>query len=206
MSDHPQGDRERVLASYQDALDAFRLLAPAISQWSAPTPCGQWTLHDLAGHVLAIVRYWHRLLDAATAGRPFTDLPRGEALAAMNAADLETLPEHGGEERLRSFLDLAAAHRARLGQCDWTVQLGTWPGLGALTVGQHTGVAIGEWHVHGWDMARGVGSDHRPHDTAVVMSGNRVLPGPDEPGDEWRSLLLRYGRDPGWEPPGSTRR
>jgi uncharacterized protein (TIGR03083 family) len=203
MSDHLDGERERVLASYRDALDAFRLLAAAVSEWSAPTPCGQWTMHDLVGHVLAIVRYWHRLLDAAMAGRPSVDLPRGDALAAMNAADLDALPERGGEERLRSFLDLAAAHRARVEEADWTLRLGTWSGLGVLSVGQHTGVAIGEWHVHGWDLARGLGEDHRPADAAVVLAGNRVLPGPEEPGDEWRAVLLRYGRDPEW---GRSRR
>jgi uncharacterized protein (TIGR03083 family) len=198
MGGQREADRARVLASYQDALDAFHLVASAVSEWRAPTPCGQWTLHDLAGHVLAIARYWHRLLNAAVDGRPSTGLPRGDALAAMNAADLETLPEQGGEERLRAFLDLAAAHRARLEAADWSVRLGTWSGLGPLSVAQHTGVAIGEWHVHAWDMARGLGGDHRPADAAVVLAGNRVLPGPEEPGDEWHGVLRRYGRDPDW--------
>jgi uncharacterized protein (TIGR03083 family) len=204
MSEHAVADRARVLASYQDALDAFRLLAPGVSEWDAPTPCGQWTQRDLAGHVLAVVRYWHRLLDAATAGRPFADLPRGDALAAMNAADLDAMPEQDGEERLRSFLELATAHRSRVGEADWTLRLGSWSGLGALSVGQHTGVAIGEWHVHAWDIARGLRADHRPHDAAVVMTGNRVLPGPANPGDDWRAVLLRYGRDPDWEPSSSN--
>jgi hypothetical protein len=202
MSDAESRDRARVLASYQDALDCFRRVAPAASasasEWTSPTPCGHWTLHDLAGHVLAIVRYWHRLLDAATAGRPLASLPRGDDLAAMNAADLAALPEHGGEERLGSFLDLAAAHQERIAEADWSLVLGTWSGLGPLTVGQHAGVAIGEWHVHVWDMARGLGADHRPRDAAMVAAGNRALPGADQPGDEWRAVLLRYGRDPGW--------
>jgi uncharacterized protein (TIGR03083 family) len=194
--------RERILASYADALDAFADLRPAVSDWAAPTPCGTWAALDLAGHVLAIVRYWHGLLHAVAAGAPRTGLPRGDDLAAMNAADLAALSEAGGDERMADFLDEAAAHLERLRRADWDEVLGEWSGLGPLTVGQHSGVAIGEWHVHAWDLARALGRDHRPADVAVVAEGNRVLPGPDGPGgDEWTTLLGRYGRDPSWRPP-----
>ena len=47
-------------------------------------------------------------------------------------------------------------------------RFGTWSGLGDLTVGQHTGIAIGEWHVHAWDLARASGTDHRPSDASTV--------------------------------------
>lgn len=198
MTDAAADGREQIIASYADALAAFRSLGPVVTDWRSPTPCGRWTLHDLAGHLLAVARYWQRLLDAATDGHPLVDLPRGDDLAAMNAADLAALPEARSSERFDRFLERATAYGARVQDADWSVVLGTWSGLGPLSIGEHTGVAIGEWHVHAWDMARSLGRDHRPRHAAAVASGNRVLGGAAVPGDEWRGVLLCYGRDPEW--------
>jgi hypothetical protein len=191
-----------VVDSYADALDAMRALHPKITRWEWPTPCDQWTVLDLSGHLLTIVRYWHRLLDAAEGGHPIVDLPRGRELEAMNAQDLRSLAEAGestGPARMERFYALASAHLRRIERADWGLTLGHWTGLGPLTVGQHSAVAIGEWHVHAWDMARSIGADHRPADADVVAEGNTVVrdvPGIDD--DPWRSLLVAYGRDPAW--------
>lgn len=161
-----------------------------------PTPCGEWTLLDLFGHPLAITRYWHRLLDAAVIGRHGVALPRGPELAAMNARDLFGLPETGGPRRMEVFLDLATAHLRRLDDVDWRMTLGEWSGLGPLTVGQHSGVAIGEWHVHAWDMARSIGADHRAADAVVVAEGNRMVRDVSVRGEPGLVVLAGYGRDP----------
>ena len=65
-----QLDRVRVLAAYDDGVRAVQAVAPRVSDWAAPTPCADWDAAALAGHLLAIARYYHRLLDAAMAGRP----------------------------------------------------------------------------------------------------------------------------------------
>src|SRR5271165_3427914 len=57
----PHEHRERIVAAYGDALHAFDDFYPLISDWDLPTPCGEWTLLDLSGHLLAIARYWHGL-------------------------------------------------------------------------------------------------------------------------------------------------
>ena len=112
--------------------------------------------------------------------------------------DLFGLPETGGPRRMEIFLDLAAAHLRRLGDVDWSMTLGEWSGLGPLTVGQHSGVAIGEWHVHAWDMARSIGAHHRPSDAMVVAEGNRIVRDVLVRGDPWLAVLDGYGRDPNW--------
>jgi Mycothiol maleylpyruvate isomerase N-terminal domain len=193
--------RPRIVASYAEAVGALRDISQRIPQWEWPTPCDRWTVLDLSGHLLTIVRYWHRLLDAAEVGRPLVELPRGRELEAMNARDLASLTdahEGKGPARMELFLALASAHLRRIERADWEITLGHWSGLGPLTVGQHSGVAIGEWHVHAWDMARSIGADHRPRDATVVAEGNRPVRDVAGEEDPWRALLTAYGRDPDW--------
>ena len=217
--DESEPDKSAVLACYAEGVVAIRALGARISDWEAPTPCGDWTAVDLAGHLLAIVRYYHRLLDAVAGGRPLVGLPRGADLAAMNANDLAELEVSGGSERVVIFSELAEQHLQRLWDVEWDATLGTWSGLGDLTVGQHTGVAIGEWHVHAWDLARASGGDHRPNDALTVKKGQRPVrrvvdlagegEGEGEGGEggvsnSWISVLRAYGRDPEWRPPAFT--
>ncbi len=200
----PAAGRAEVLASYDEAIAAVSALSPGVEMWDAPTPCAGWTVLDLAGHLAAVTRYWLRLLAAAVDGRPFADLPTAGALAAMNAADLRGLPERDGSERIARFVELATEHRHRLAAADWELVCGTWSGMGTLTVGQHTGVAIGEWHVHAWDLARALGGDHRPSGPELVQRGQHALFRATADGDPWVAVLAGYGRDPGWRPPGAS--
>jgi Mycothiol maleylpyruvate isomerase N-terminal domain len=198
----PHEHRERIVAAYGDALHAFDGLYPLISNWDLPTPCGEWTLLDLSGHLLAIARYWHGLLDAVEVGEHRIGLPRGQDLAAMNAQDLLALTESDGAERTKLFLRLAELHLERVEVADWDVVLAEWSGMGPLTVGQHSGVAIGEWHVHMWDMARSVGRDHQPNDPWIVAEGNRAIRDIPRDIDPWLAVRTAYGRDPEWTPIG----
>ena len=200
MSHDP--DREAVLAAYADGLDAVGRAGRRVGDWDAPTPCGTWTALEVSGHVLAIIRYYLRLLDAMEDGRPMTHLPRGEDLAAMNSKDLAQLPEGGGAERVERFGELGSEHLRRLRDSEWGRTVGTWSGLGNMTVGEHAGVAVGEWHVHAWDLARASGGDHRPADAITVKQGQRVVLRATGPGDPWAAVLLGYGRDPHWAPTG----
>jgi hypothetical protein len=196
MPSHP----ELVLASYDEGVVAIAQAA-AIASWDAPTPCGRWRAVELVGHLLSIIGYYHRLLDSASIGRPLPDLPRGEQLAIMNANDLSKLTESGGAERTRKFVDAATSYATRLHDIDWDMALGTWSDLGDLTIGQHAGVILGEWHVHAWDLARSVGVDHRPSDPATVAKGQEAVLRAVGPGDPWVEVLRGYGRDPEWSPP-----
>ena len=194
----PEPARSAVLASFDDGVDAIASVGNLVTDWSSPTPCPDWTASDLAGHLLSIARYYHRLLDSTLAGAPIDGLPRGDDLAAMNAADLGRLEASGGAERISEFAGLAHSYGARLadlGESGWDLTLGIWSGLGPLTVGQHTGVAIGEWHVHAWDLAAACGREHRPADPGVVAAGQRVIGRIfTDDGEPWTLVLVGYGR------------
>jgi hypothetical protein len=193
-------DREIVLASYHEGVLAIEQ-ATAIADWDAPTPCVEWRAVELVGHLLAVIRYYHRLLDSASVGRPIVDLPRGEQLAVMNANELSGLIAGSGVERTRQFVGLANDYATRLRKVDWDVTLGTWVGLGDLTIEEHTGVILGEWHVHAWDLARSAGVDHRPSDSVTVANGQGAVLRAVGPGDPWVEVLRGYGRDPDWSRP-----
>ena len=195
---HGPPARDRVVASYREAIGAFEDLHPKIVQWNLPTPCPDWTLLDLSGHLLSVARYWLRLLDAAEAGQHFKGLPRGTDLAAMNASDLFNLAELSGPKRIERFLSAAEDHLRRIEGADWGMILGDWSGLGLLTIGQHSGVAVGEWHVHAWDMARSLGGDHLASDALIVAEGNRAIRDVSMDGDPWLAVLAAYQRDPDW--------
>ena len=44
--------RRRITESYEESLRTFVDLHPRITDWDVPTPCGNWTLIDLSGHLL----------------------------------------------------------------------------------------------------------------------------------------------------------
>ena len=191
-------DRDAALASYDEAVNAISLSALAVERWDAQTPCEEWTAVDLVGHLLAIIRYYHRLLDAAEAGQPLADLPVGVELATMNAEDLRSLPEKDGSQRAERFKDSADDHFRRLQEVDWGLPIGVWQAVGEQNVGQHVSVAIGEWHVHAWDLGRAIGQEYRPSDVLTVSQGHESVFGTIASGDPWLAVLLAYDRDPNW--------
>lgn len=187
-------NRDEVLAAYDDGVAGVQTSIAAISDWSSPTPCAAWTALDIAGHLLAITRYYHRLLDAALVDQPLANLPRGPRLQAMNDADLAALSPDSGPNRITQFVSAAQRYRLRLTDADWELVLGSWEGLGPLTLGQHTGLAVVEWHVHAWDLGRAGGHEHHPSSCHVLATGARALPDPLPEGDPWIATLRWTGR------------
>ena len=192
-------DAGRVWEAYDEGGQAIETVSRAVADWNASTPCAAWRCVVLAGHVLCIARYYHRLLDAALTGHPLSGLPRGEVLVVMNDRDLADLPETSGQERIRDFVRTATAYGDRLRHHDWETSIGTWPGIGRLTIAEHTLLAVGEWHIHGWDLARSAGGDHQQSDPEVVLAGQRILPGSLPDGEAWVAALQAAGRFPLWK-------
>lgn len=188
-------DAVRILAAYVEGVSAIDSVGLAIADWNASTPCAPWQCVDVAGHVLCIARYYHHLLDLALAGTPLSGLPSGETLALMNARDLAELPESSGPERIGGFVQIATAYSDRLRKVAWETSIGDWAGIGPLTIAEHSLLAVGEWHIHAWDLARAVGSNHRPADSEVLLAGRGVLPGAVPEGDPWSATLRSAGRD-----------
>lgn len=116
----------------------------------------------------------------------------------MNARDLAELAPGRGPDRIAAFLPLARRYAERAAEAEWDSVIGDWDGLGPLTVAQHTGLAVGEWHIHAWDLAQAAGADHRPSDPAIVAAGRSILLAApvQQEADPWLAALIGAGRRP----------
>ena len=199
-----------MLSLYDDGLTGFVAacdgLAPA--EWEA-VACGEWTVTDVARHVLAVAGWYHDWLDRAERGAAEPRFPV-EELASHNAAALTELGGLSGPDASAQFVARARAYRDRL-PARWDLPFG-YP-RGTVTAGLHAGVAACEWHLHAWDVARARGRVYRVADpatlyvavgdcaavaeggvkgqlvAALVPLGSRLRP--------WEALLRRSGRAPG---------
>jgi uncharacterized protein (TIGR03086 family) len=127
MSEEPVGQLAR-------ALDATGHVVEAVGpdQWSAATPCADWTASDLLRHLV-----------------------RGNSLFAA-ALGGETLPQEAGPDLQAAYRDSAAALLAAFSapgalERMVTSPFGTVPGAVVLNL------RLTETLVHGWDLAQATG-------------------------------------------------
>ncbi|WP_018656234.1 maleylpyruvate isomerase N-terminal domain-containing protein [Actinomadura flavalba] len=204
-------DRSRVLASYTDGVRAIRALAGRAGDWETPTPCGDWLLIDLAGHLRCVAENYLEYLQDAPDSR-LAKLFARDAVAAVlirqqarqNAAELAVLPAEPGPDRVTAFTVSAGAY-ADLVPDQWDRTHLIYRGT-KYSVGDHTGAACVEFHLHAWDMARALGTDHRPADPALLVSAwhwgvPHLRLRPLATTDPWEAVLRSSGRDPSWHPP-----
>ena len=165
-----------------------------------PTPCADWTVRDLLGHLLGLSAHFAAVArhDAPARGGPPQDLP------ADWKAELDS-----------RLVDLGQAWRAPE----------AWEGEGSaggvtMPNAQLGVVALEEVVLHGWDLAQaiGIGLAVRDEDLAVVadfvagfehagQEARAGLYGPvvDAPGaSELDRVLALAGRDPAWSPAAAT--
>jgi len=160
-------DRDAVLAVHRDGIEALAGFGATASAelWSTQV-CGVWSGAELAGHVLLVSRWYHEWLDRAEAGESDPPFPARQ-LATYNQAALNALEGSPGPERLVEFRRSAMAYADRVEQ-RWDLPYG-FP-YGTVKAGQHAALAAMEWHAHAWDLARGIGEDHRPVDPETLAS------------------------------------
>lgn len=169
-------------------------------QLSGPTPCPEYAVRNLLGHLLGLT------IAFRDAGRkdlgPTTDTSPTTALPDIEPGWREALPEVL-DELVEAWRDPAAwAGETRAGGVDL-------PGAvaGAVTVD--------ELVVHGWDLARATGQAYEPDPAALDFTHGFLAAAVDDPsrGDIFgpvvpvpddAPLLDRViglsGRDPGWKP------
>jgi len=119
-------------------------------QWSAPTPCGDWDVRRLLGHLVG----GNRLFAAALGGVSLEQARQalaGDPLGADPAAAYAD----AAAEVAAAFRELGAPERPV------TIPFGTVP----ATVALH--LRIAEALVHGWDLARATGRTVRFPDDVV---------------------------------------
>jgi hypothetical protein len=162
--------------------------------WLEPSPCPEWRVTDLAGHLRCVADDFHEYLDDAPASRLARLMATGvhpdtlaRKLARQNAAELAALPDAPGPEHIEAFASSARSYAQRLLPM-WDLPHHQYRDV-QVTVGGMAGAACAEWHLHAWDLARALGKDYRPADPDILLRGwNAGMPqlldeaGLDHPG------------------------
>jgi uncharacterized protein (TIGR03086 family) len=179
------------------AAAGFLRVAHAVADLTAPTPCAGYDVRGLLNHLL----YWGPWLVAAGRREDPPSPSAGEAEAALVTDDWRAALE----KQTETLVDVFGTPSAWTGM----TALGT-ARLPASVVGD---MVLGEFVLHGWDLARASGQELRcapgaataVHASAVAMgeqARSMGVYGPAVPVAPGAPLLERAlgasGRDPAW--------
>ncbi|HEY7596860.1 MAG TPA: TIGR03086 family metal-binding protein [Actinophytocola sp.] len=189
------------MESYRRAQELFDsvLAAVPVSAWDRPSACSEWTVRDVAGHVV----WGQRQLRAWATGEQFAD--RTGAPGAPHPAELAADDPVATWRAARSEA-LATLNEQSL------ARLTMLPGLGEIPVSAVVTLLTADNLTHAWDIAHAVGAEAR-FDPAIVPGvfawarknairrpgffGPELAPPADA--DEQTRLLAYLGRAP-WQP------
>jgi len=166
------------LAAFNDGVTVICQLSAQFSEagWAGPSPCPEWRVSDLAGHLRCVADDYHEYLDDAPASRLARLMATGahadtlaRKLARQNAAELAALPDASGPEHIAAFASSARSYARRLPPI-WDLPHHRYRDV-LVTVGGMAGAACAEWHLHAWDLARALGKDYRPADPEILLLG-----------------------------------
>lgn len=190
-----------IVERYRRRADRFEALITGVPDgaWESPSPCAEWTVRDVVGHILDMHGVVFQALDRElSAGPALADDPLGAFRAAR--ADVEAL----------------------LADTELAAMVHDTPG-GRRSVADHVdGVPSADLVLHGWDLARATGQDDTmdPDEVEVFLPGLQQLPpemwipdafgpgvvvfGPEFPvpadAPAQQRLIGLIGRDPEWKP------
>ncbi|MEU4088444.1 TIGR03086 family metal-binding protein [Streptomyces aureus] len=188
---------EPILDRQAEALELFGRRVHAIhdDQWEAPTPCSDWSVRDLVGHLVSEQAWVPALVrDGATVDTVGDSLD-GDLLGADPVAAWEAVAEAS-----RTVF-------AEPGALDRTVHLS----FGDMPAGDYCAQLVTDLTVHAWDLSRAIGADEElpgdllsfavrevtPHAAELEKSGLFAAPEEPPPGaDVQTKLLCLVGRRP----------
>lgn len=166
--------------------------------WDRPSPCADWTVREVAGHAMAVVRN----IAARALGEEPTD-------AFSNLAEI------AGDDPLATY----RTHRARYLEATdrpGALRMPVVSRLGEMTIDSYLEFMRSDTFVHTWDVARGAGidplfdpamvsvilGDYLARDMAPLRTPQRYDAEREvaEGADELTRLIAFTGRDPNWAP------
>lgn len=149
----------RLLDSYERCVDQLEtaLVAVPASRWEDPTPCAEWSLRDIAGHVI----WGQEQLRCWVIGEDYRGLPGGPGTRHPAAiAPGDPLPRW---RTARAATDAALRHAS----LDHTIMLAV---LGEVPLAAMVVILTNDSLIHAWDLRQAVGSDTRLPDDLVAAS------------------------------------
>jgi uncharacterized protein (TIGR03086 family) len=181
-------------ADFARAVEQFGEKVHAITddQWSNTTPCTEWNVHDLVNH-LVYESLWAPALMGGETVAQVGDRYDGDTLGADPA----------------SSWDAAAAKAVAAFQRDGAMEVTIDSSMGPLAARTYLSQLFLDVVIHGWDLARGIGTDDTidpafadqlyaevgPREDEIKsygLYGDRIIP-PDD-ADMQTKLLAVLGR------------
>lgn len=144
---------------YRRALERFDAVLAAVpaDKWDTPSACSEWTIRDVAGHIISSQRHMRAWAtgeeygeDAGGPGAPNPGVMAGDdPVAAWRAARDSATP---------TLTDEALGRMISL------------PGLGELPLGAMVTIVTTDHTVHSWDIAHPLGLDTRLDPELVALT------------------------------------
>ena len=128
--------------------------------WARPTPCDDWSVRDLANHVIGGNFRYVMILG----GEPADTILRTRDEGWFGADPLGSFDD--GFARVTQAFSAPGILRAAVRH----------PKLGAMTGAELRVLRVNELTVHGWDLARALGSDDRLDEGVVLWLLQRLEP------------------------------
>ncbi|MFD5814327.1 TIGR03086 family metal-binding protein [Streptomyces sp. NPDC127038] len=186
-----------ILTRQAEALELFGRRVHAIhdDQWEAPTPCTDWSVRDLVGHLVAEQAWVPALVRDGATVDDVGDSLDGDLLGPDPVVAWETVAE------------ASRAVFAEPGALDRTVHLS----FGDMTADDYCAQLVTDLTVHTWDLSRAIGADEQlpgdllsfavrevtPHAAELERTGLFAPPEEPPPGaDVQTKLLCLVGRRP----------
>ncbi|MDQ3982355.1 MAG: TIGR03086 family metal-binding protein [Actinomycetota bacterium] len=146
---------------YRRAMEQFGRLLRDVrdDQWDAPTPCAEWSVRDLANHVIGENRWMVPMME----GRTISDV--GDAL------DGDLLGDDPSGEWDRAAKE-ALAMVEEPGTLERTVHLSFGDFSGRVYVGQ----VLSDHVIHAWDLARAIGANESLDPELVRFAHDELVP------------------------------
>jgi uncharacterized protein (TIGR03086 family) len=197
MSTTTATDSNPLLTRHAEAVDLFgdRVHAVRGDQWSAPTPCTDWSVRDLVNHLVSEQLWVPALVRDGAMVEAIGETFDGDMLGPDPLASWDTAA--------RAAHDAFAAP----GALDRTVHLSH----GDTSATDYCSQMVADLIVHAWDLSRAIGADEQLPDNLVKFAVREVTPyaadleksglfaAPVEPppgADVQTKLLCLLGRQP----------
>jgi Mycothiol maleylpyruvate isomerase N-terminal domain len=111
------------LEAFHDGITVICEIAAQLTEeaWAGPSPCAEWRVADLAGHLRCVADDYQEYLDDAPVSRLARLMATGvhadtltRKLARQNAAELAALPDMPAADHIAAFARCARSYARRL--------------------------------------------------------------------------------------------
>ena len=155
--------------------DRVASLMEAVTDWDAPVHgTHTWTVVDLVGHMSLLPEVYTTL----SSDGPLAMAPTASGMAETNATTLAVATARAPADLAGIFRTNVPALIELVRATDPDAALPWHAGI-TLRPGELGGIAIGEWLVHGWELARTIGTPWQvqpEHARLVLAAFNGILP------------------------------